>query len=161
LNRKTTNRLIIINLTVAFLVFIDLTLPYKSEQVKELSSFYGFTSKTNTLRPTYDDKIILSLTNGERFRIGRMPDNEYKEGQKIIITKSKLFNCVNKILILDSTWKKINVGMFSNFSIFLPYILAVIFTISNVFHQNKILWSLLFASTMFIIISSIIYINYF
>ena len=155
--RKTTIRIIAFNLIIISFIILDLSLPSKEQEIKELSSFYSFTEVSGNQRKTADEKFIMELSNGERYRIGKFPDKEYNKGSKIIVTESALSNNVNKIKIFDNKWEKIGVGLFSNATILAIFLLSILTTILNIYFNNKLLNIGLILSMMFIAIISMIY----
>lgn len=159
---KVIIRIALYNLILSSLILLDLALPEKQNTVSELNSIYGFTANISSSRkPIFDSKIILELSNGERYRIARFPDKEYKTGTKIILLKSTLFDNVNHIKVYDNGWKKINIGLFSNSFITFFYIAIVLISILNLFIKSKISTICLIASMMSITILSFVYFVYF
>lgn len=156
--RKIIIRIIAFNLTIASFIILDLSLPSKEQEIKELSSFYSFTlvSKSTKIKGA-DEKFIMELSNGERYRIGKFPEKEYIKDSKIIVTESALSNNINEIKIFDKKWKKIGVGLFSNTSILAIFLLATLITVLNIYFKNKALNIGLILSMMFIGIISMIY----
>lgn len=159
MKRKIIIRIIAFNLTIASFIILDLSLPGKEQEIKELSSFYSFTevSANSRGRRTADEKFIMELSNGERYRIGKFPKKEYIKDSKIIVTESALSNNINEIKIFDKKWEKIGVGLFSNISILAIFLLSTLITILNIYFNNKALNIGLILSMMFIEIISMIY----
>jgi hypothetical protein len=159
LERKIKNRIITFNLILASFIILDLTLPGKEQETKELSSFYSFTevSGNSRGRRTADEKYIMELSNGERFRIGKFPEKEYIKNSKIIVIESSLSNNINEVKIFDKNWKKIKVGLFSNLPILGFFLFSILITILNIYFNNKALNTGLILSMMFIGIISMIY----
>ena len=159
MERKIIIRIIAFNLIIASFIILDLSLPGKEQETKELSSFYSFTevSGNSRGRRTADEKIIMELSNGERYRVGKFPEKEYIKDSKIVVTESALSNNINKIKIFDKKWEKIEVGLFSNLPILGFFLLSILLTILNIYFSNKALNIGLIISTMFIGIISLIY----
>lgn len=162
MERKTVIRIVIFNLILSSLIALDHLLPGKESVISELNSIYGFTAISgNSRKPKMDAKIILELSNGERYRIGKAPNKDYGKGHKIIIIKSLLSNNVNKIKILDNNWKIFNVGLFSNYLILIVLLLSILVNILNIYFKNKALDIALILSMMFTPIIFIVYNIYF
>lgn len=163
MERKTVFRIVIFNLILSSLIALDHLLPGKEDDISELHSIYGFTAVTgsNTQKPKMDDKIIMELANGERFRLGKAPIKDYNKGQKIIVIKSFLSNNVNKIKILDKNWEIINVGLFSNSLLLITFLISISVNILNIYFKNKALNIALVLSMMFTPIVFLVYYIYF
>lgn len=162
LEKKIVNRIIKFNLIIISFLILDNILPGKESEIVELSSFYTFTQNTgSTIKPTLDTKSILELKNGERYRIGKFPEKEYNNGQKIIIVKSIISENINKIKILDKKWETLYVGLFSNFLLLLIFIIASLVTVLNIKISNKLTNALLIFSMMFLLILFFVYNFYF
>lgn len=157
MERKIIVRIIVFNLIIASFIILDLSLPGKEQEIKELSSFYSFTKVSGNYRKTADQKYIMELSNGERYRIGKFPEKEYIKDSKIIVTESALSNNINEIKIFDKKWEKIRVGLFSNISILAIFLLSILITSLNIYFNNKALNLGLILSMMFIGIISMIY----
>ena len=158
MERKITTRIIAFNLIITSIIFLDLTLPDKEQKAKEIDSIYTFTEVSGQGKTrTADQKNILELTTGERYRIGRFPDKEYIKNTKIIMIESALSNNINQIKVYDKEWKKINIGLFSNLLIFGTLLLSTLITLINIFKSNKILNIGLILSMMFNGIIAMIY----
>ncbi|OGS81666.1 MAG: hypothetical protein A3G95_02120 [Flavobacteria bacterium RIFCSPLOWO2_12_FULL_31_7] len=158
MERKITTRIIAFNLIITSIIFLDLTLPGKEQKAKEIDSIYTFTEVSGQGKTrTADQKNILELTTGERYRIGRFPDKEYIKNTKIIMIESALSNNINQIKVYDKEWKKINIGLFSNLLIFGTLLLSTLITLINIFKSNKILNIGLILSMMFNGIIAMIY----
>ena len=158
MERKITTRIIAFNLIITSIIFLDLTLPDKEQKAKEIDSIYTFTEVSGQGKTrTADQKNILELTTGERYRIGRFPDKEYIKNTKIIMIESPLSNNINQIKVYDKEWKKINIGLFSNLLIFGTLLLSTLITLINIFKSNKILNIGLILSMMFNGIIAMIY----
>ena len=151
MERKTVFRIVIFNLILSSIITLDILLPGKEGVISELNSIYGFTAITgsNTPKPKTDDKIIMEVNNGERFRIGKAPIKVYDKGQKIIIIKSFLSNNVNKIKVLDKKWEIINVGLFSNNLLLITFLISITVNILNIYIKSKALNIVLVFSMMF------------
>lgn len=158
MERKIIIRIIVFNLIIASFIILDLSLPSKEQEIKKLSSFYSFTvfSKSSKIKGG-DEKFIMELSNGERYRIGKFPEKEYIKDSKIIVTESALSNNINEIKIFDKKWVKIRIGLFSNVAILTFFLLSIITTLLNIYFKNKALNIGLILSMMFIGIISIIY----
>ncbi len=159
MERKITIRIIAFNLIIVSFIILDLSLPNKEQETKELSSFYSFTevSGNSRGRRTADEKYIMELSNGERYRIGKFPEKEYIKDSKIIVTESALSNNINEIKIFNKKWEKIGVGLFSNLAILAFFLLSILITTLNIYFNNKALNIGLILSMMFIGIISLIY----
>jgi hypothetical protein len=159
LERKITIRIVAFNLIIASFIILDLYLPGKEQEIEKLSSFYSFTKVSGSSKTgrTADEKRILELSNGERYRIGKFPEKEYSKDSKIIIIESALSNNVNEIKIFDNKWEKIGVGLFSNISILAILLLSLLITTLNIYYNNKALNIGLILSMMYIGIISMIY----
>ncbi len=158
MERKITTRIIAFNLIIISIIFLDLTLPGKEQKAKEIDSIYTFTEVSGQGKTrTADQKNILELTTGERYRIGRFPDKEYIKNTKIIMIESALSNNINQIKVYDKEWKIINIGLFSNLLIFGTLLLSTLITLINIFKSNKILNIGLILSMMFNGIIAMIY----
>ncbi len=159
MERKTIIRIVSLNLIIVSFIILDLSFPGKEQKTKELSSFYSFTevSGNSRGRRTADEKIIMELSNGERYRIGKFPEKEYNKDSKIIVIESVLSSNVNEIKILDKEWKKIEAGLFSNLPILGFFLLSTLLTILNIYFNNKVLNIGLIISMMFLGIIFIIY----
>ena len=162
LERKIIIRLITFNLILASLIILDLCIPGRESQVKELDSIYSHLTHTGgSNKPTYEMRHIIDLSNGESYRIGKLPDKDYAKGTKLKIVKSRILNNVNEISLLDKTWKKIYVGFFYNIITFCLFALAISVSIVNFIINNKGLNIALVASSMFIAIVTFLYLFYY
>lgn len=158
MGRKIITRIIAFNLIIISIIFLDLTLPGKEQKIKEIDSIYTFTEVSGQGKTrTADQKNIIELTTGERYRIGRFPDKEYIKSTKIIMIESALSNNINQIKVYDKEWKTINIGLFSNLLIFGTLLLSTLITLINIFKSNKILNIGLILSMMFNGIIAMIY----
>ena len=158
MKRKITNRIIAFNLIIASFFILDLLLPGKEQEIKELNSIYSFTEVSGQGKSrTADQKVILELTTGERYRIGKYPEKEYNKGTKTIIINSIFSNNTNQIKVFDKEWKKINVGLFSNTLIFATLLLSILTSLLNIKFNNKVLYTTLVLSMMFLGIIFMIY----
>ena len=158
MKRITINRIIIFNLIIVSLIILDLTLPGKEQEIKEINSIYNYTQVSgNGKMRSADQKTILELTTGKRYRIGRSPDKDYTKNTKIIVIESFLSNNVNQIKVMDNKWKEISVGLFSNILISGVLLLSILITIANILKNNKALNAGLVLSMMFIGIIAMIY----
>ena len=108
-----------------------------------------------------ETKGVLELLDGEIYRIGKLPEKDYKKGQKIKIVKSLITKNINEVIILDNGWKKLKVGVFSNIILSFSLVFSILISALNIFYRNKILNIALIASMMFIAIISMVYICYY
>ena len=162
MDRKIIIRLITFNLILASLLILDLWIPGTESEMKELNSFYSSTTNTGTSRkPIMETKGVLELLDGEIYRIGKLPEKDYKKGQKIKIVKSLITKNINEVIILDNGWKKLKVGVFSNIILSFSLVFSILISALNIFYRNKILNIALIASMMFIAIISMVYICYY
>lgn len=158
MERKIINRIILFNLIIASLIILDLTIPGKAQAIKELNSIYSYSDVSGNGRSrTIDEKVILELTTGERYRIGKFPNKEYNKGTKIIIIKSIFSNNVNEIEVFEKNWEKIYVGLFSNIILLITLILTTLITLANISKSNKALNIGLVLSMFFFGIISLVY----
>lgn len=155
---KTKKYLTHINIFLAVLIFIDCILPGDLMPVQELDSFYTISVKTGGLnRPTFENRNIVSLLNGETFRIGKLPDGDYEKGEKIHIIKCAISKNVKSIIILNEKIETKFVSIMSVPSILGIFILASISSFLNLFYDSQHLRLLLVASMMFMFIFTGIY----
>lgn len=162
MERKIIIRLIAFNLILSSFIILDLYIPGRESEVKELGSFYSSTTYTGTSRtPIMETKGIVEFLDGEYYRIGKLPEKDYRKGQKIKIIKSLIMNNVNEVIIWDNGWKKIKVGVFSNISLYCLLAISILCSALNIFYRNKSLNILLIASMMYLAVISMVYICYF
>jgi hypothetical protein len=158
MERKIIKRILVFNIFLASLLVLDLSLPGTESEVEALSSFYSATSNTGTSRkPIMETKGVVELLSGEYYRLGKLPQQDYKKGTKIKIVKSCLANNVNQLIIWDGGWQQLNVGVFSNAVLALSLGLSLLITSLNVYYTNKVLNIALIASLMFMGVISMVY----
>jgi hypothetical protein len=149
-------------LMLSCLILLDLFLPTNDKALSELSSIYSYLEQTSSsVKPTFDAKIILELTNGNRYRIGKFPESDYPKGTKIVIVKSLFSKNVNEIRVFDNGWKKMKVGLFSNFYVALLFTLVVLVSVLNLFYSNRLFQIMLVASLLAITLLNYIYFVFF
>lgn len=162
MDTKNKVRIAIVNLMLSCLILLDLFLPTNDKALSELSSIYSYVEQTSSsVKPTFDAKIILELTNGNRYRIGKFPERDYPKGTKIIIVKSFFSKNVNEIRVFENGWKKMKVGLFSNFFVALLFTLVVLVSGLNLFYSNRIFQIMLVASLLAITLLTYIYFGFF
>jgi hypothetical protein len=162
MDTKNKVRIAIANLMLSCLILLDLFLPTNDKALSELSSIYSYVEQTSSsVKPTFDAKIILELTNGNRYRIGKFPERDYPKGTKIIIVKSFFSKNVNEIRVFENGWKKMKVGLFSNFFVALLFTLVVLVSGLNLFYSNRIFQIMLVASLLAITLLTYIYFVFF
>ena len=159
MDRTIAIRLIYFNLMLASFLLLDVWIPGSESAVKELSSFYSTTTNSGTTyKPIMETNGVLELVDVERFRLGKLPEKEYKKGQKIKIVKTVITKNCNEVLLWDNGWKQINVGVFSNFIPSLLLVLSILISSVNIFYSNKIWNGALIGAMMYLAIISIVYI---
>jgi hypothetical protein len=158
MNLKTRKTLALINIVLAILIFMDYFLPGRIMHIQELDSFYNTTVKIyDGNRPSFVDRKILLLTNGETFRLGKIPKRDYEKGQKIQIVKSSFTNNIKEIIILGNTNIVEEVGILSYIFIHICLIISMGTCLLNLIYNSRILYILLVIATMFTFIFSIGY----
>lgn len=162
MDTKIKFRIAIFNLMLSSLILIDLFFPTNDKSLSELNSIYSYVEQTSSsVKPTYDAKIIIELTNGNRYRIGKFPEKDYPKGTKIVIIKSLFSKNVNEIRVFDNGWKSMNVGLFSNFFVALLFTLVVLVSGLNLFYSIRPLQIMLVASLLAITLLNYIYFVFF
>lgn len=158
MNLKTRKTLALINIILAIIIFMDYFLPGRVMQTQELDSFYNTTVKIyDGNRPSFVDRKILLLTNGETFRLGKIPKRDYPKGQKIQIVKSSFTNNIKEIIILGNTDIVEEVGILSYTFLQICLIISMGTCLLNLVYNSRILYILLVIATMFTFIFSIGY----
>ena len=133
-------------------------MPGRVSPALEFDSFYTVRVKTSEgRRPSYINRNILLLANGETFRISRIPEGDYAKGEKIQIVKSGFSRNIKEIVFLDKKIGRKSVSIFLNELVFYPLLIAIIVSLINMFYRNRILNILLVVSTVFMVVFSIGY----
>lgn len=158
MNTKTQKILAFCNILLVTIIFLDYLLPGRTMSVQELDSFYSTTVKIHGgNRPSYVDRSIVSLTNGKKFRIGKIPDGNYTKGQKIQLIKSNFTNNIREIIILKDIIEIKKVSILSNIFFQIPLLFSIIISYINISHKSKTLHILFVGVTMFTFIFSLGY----
>lgn len=143
-------------------MLVDWFLPGEEMEVQELDLFYNSTVKVGRgRRPTYEDRKILLLTNGEFYRVGKFPEKDYLKGQKIRITKALISNNVSEIIIVGKIEQTEPVGILSYWYFIASVIGSIAIAIMSLRLQFQKLNILLVGSFMFMSIFFLIYMFYF
>lgn len=155
---STQKRLILFNCFFLILILLDYSLPGRISPIVELNSFYSFRAKIQGgNKPSYVDRKILSLNNGETFRIIKIPEGNFQKGQKIQIVKSAFTENIKEIIILGARTERKSVGVFSNNLMFYLFVISIVISLCSLFQNHKILNILLIASSMFLFVFGIGY----
>lgn len=155
---KTKRILSLCNIILVITISIDYLLPGRVMQKQELDSFYNTTVKIKGGKsPSFVDRSILLLKNGETFRLGKIPENDYAEGQKIQIVKSCFTNNIKEVIILGRPNKVEQVSILSFVFAQICLLMSISICSLNLFYNSKILYILLVLSTMFTFIFAIGY----
>ena len=159
---KTRLKLATINLILSSLILIDYFLLGEIMPVQKIDSFYNTTVKVGRGRkPTYEDRKILLLENGETYRVGKLPNQDYEKGQEIRIVVSALSRNVNEIIVSSGENEKEEVGIFAIWYFKLLIFFALIVSLVNFRNYSRVWGILLVAATMFLFIFSPIYFFWF
>lgn len=162
MDTKIKVRIATFNLMLSSLILLDLFFPTDDKTLSELNSIYSYVEQTSSsVKPTFDAKIVLELTNGNRYRIGKFPEKDYPKGTKIVIVKSLFSKNVNEIRVFENGWKKMKVGLFSNFYVALLITLVVLVSVLNLFYSNRLFQIMLVASLLAITLLNYIYFVFF
>jgi hypothetical protein len=158
MNLKTQRTLAFCNIILIIIILMDYFLPSRVMPIQELDSFYNTTVKISDGRlSSFVDRSIILLSNGETFRLGKIPERDYAKGQKIQIVKSSFSENIKEIIILG---KLSNVEQVGILSFQLPRIcltISIVICLLNLFYNLKFLNILLVLSTMFTFIFSVGY----
>lgn len=158
MDSKTQRILALCNIILMIIISLDYLLPGKVTPIQELDQFYNTTTQVSHGRhPAFVDRSILLLTNGETFRLGKIPDGNYLKGQEIKVVKSIFKGNITKVIILGDKIETKHVGIFSNIILLICFILSFIISILNLVYNFRLLSIFLVASTMFIFILTIGY----
>ena len=138
--KSTTRRkLFLYNIILAILFSADYLLPGKVMPTQELDHFYTTTVKVSGGRkPTFVDRNILLLTNGETFRLGKIPNENYLKGQKIQVVKSIFKGNITKVIIFGDKIETKHVGILSNKILLICFILSMLISIlATIYNLNS------------------------
>ena len=156
---KTRQAVALLNIVLGVLVVLDLILPGEVLKVQDLDSIYNTRVKTGGgRRPTYEDRKILLLGDGETYRLGKFPMQEYLKGQKVQVIKGRISKNINEILIVGKNNHSFEqVGLLSNWYWITAVVSSIIVSIIGLRHYSKVVSILLVASTMFMSIFTLIF----
>src|SRR5690606_24175602 len=146
------------NIFLLLFVLCDYLLPGKVMPIKELEHFYAVTVKVNnTIKPTFVDRKILLLTNGESYRLSTIPEGDYEKGQKVQVVKSIFKGNITNVIIHGNTIETKHVGILSNNILVICVIFSLVTSLLNLVYHNRFLLIGLVSATMFTLIFGIGY----
>ncbi len=158
MNPKTQRILAFCNIILVIIICVDYLSPGRVMATQELDSFYNTTVKVSDgRRPSFIDRRILLLKDGQSFRLGKIPENTYPKGQKIQIVKSLFTQNIKDVVIVGKPNRLEHVGVLSYGFIQICLILSITISLLNLFYNFRILIILLVLSTMFTFIFAIGY----
>ena len=157
---KTTQKYIILfNLIVSLWITLDFYIPGKEQPIAKLESFHSTVRYYSGRRSRSTELInLVEIQNGPLYRIGKLPKKYYKPGLSIKIIKSPLFHKVNEIQVLDKNWEYQYVGFIPKEIILIPILVAIVSAVASNRINHTLIDLSLVASTLFVIIASIVYI---
>lgn len=146
---------------IAFLG-LDYFLPGKTGSLEKLDSIYTTTVKTSSgSKPTYDERNMVRLANGQTYRIGKYPREQYQPGDQVYLVRTPILGKLKTLRIKKRHWVDEPVSLLVHPKITLLLCAAFLISFANIFLNQRYLQIGLVASAIGTLLFAVIYILYF
>lgn len=145
--------MILFNIILYILLTIDYFVAGKIEKPREFKSiFFSRRNYQAGARGGYEIINYIEFKDYDIYKIGNVPNIQFKENQKINIIRSSIFKKVIKLRYYETEWKTVGVSFLSKKIVFFCLVLTFLFTIRTIYNKSEE------AEEVFILASSFFYI---